>query len=297
MADDNNMADDDLYKYEDDDVAEVSEQVEKVCKVYDSEDFFTIFVQLLLAFFALLSLWFKRQSERPRRKFRTWFLDISKQGLGACYAHVLNMIIAAIIVENGQGSDSSLNDQCAWYGMTYLVDTTLGLLLAIWGLKAIDWLANEYDFVSLRHSGVYEGSDGLLHWIHQSVSWLFILTVVKVIIYFFMVWTADWLAYFGGLLFEPLQDNIRFELLFVMIFFPGVLNVIYFWVADHYLKAGAEHADAHEEATLETELGKKKAPLLSKDDERTPKIWVNHESNSNTDQQERNNNTGTSTVV
>jgi len=96
MADDNNMADDDLYKYEDDDVAEVSEQVEKVCKVYDSEDFFTIFVQLLLAFFALLSLWFKRQSERPRRKFRTWFLDISKQGLGACYAHVLNMVRTGI---------------------------------------------------------------------------------------------------------------------------------------------------------------------------------------------------------
>jgi len=272
-------------------VAEVSEQVEKVCKVYDSEDFFTIFVQLLLAFFALLSLWFKRQSERPRRKFRTWFLDISKQGLGACYAHVLNMIIAAIIVENGQGSDSSLNDQCAWYGMTYLVDTTLGLLLAIWGLKAIDWLANEYDWVSLKHSGVYEGVDGLLHWIHQAVAWLFILTVVKVIIYFFMLWTSDMLGYFGGLLFEPLQENIRFELLFVMIFFPGVLNVIYFWVADHYLKAGAEHAGAHEEETLETELGKKKASLLSDVEMETPKIWINHASNSNTDQQKQNNNT------
>jgi hypothetical protein len=67
-------------------------QGQKFCKVYDSEDFFTIFVQLLLAFFALLSLWFKRQSEVPKRKLKTWFLDISKQGLGACYAHVLNMV-------------------------------------------------------------------------------------------------------------------------------------------------------------------------------------------------------------
>jgi hypothetical protein len=77
------MADDDLY-------ADNGE--EKACKVYDHDDFFTIFVQMLLAVFALLSLWFKRHGEKPRRKFRTWFLDISKQGLGACYAHVCNMV-------------------------------------------------------------------------------------------------------------------------------------------------------------------------------------------------------------
>jgi hypothetical protein len=81
MADDNV---DDYSDYQDDNA--------KVCKVYDSEDFFTVFVQLLLAFFGLTSLWCKRQRERPRRKFRTWFLDCSKQGVGACYAHVLNMV-------------------------------------------------------------------------------------------------------------------------------------------------------------------------------------------------------------
>ena len=53
-------------------------------------------------------------------------------------------------------------------------------------------------------------------------------------------------AWVGDLLFAPLQDNIRFELLFVMIIFPGILNFFYFWIADHYLKAGAEHTDSHE---------------------------------------------------
>ena len=187
-------------------------------------------------------------------------------------------IIAAIIVNSDDGvHDTSLKDQCAWYGMTYLVDTTLGLLLAIWGLKAIDWMANEWDWVSLKHTGVYEGVDGLLHWIHQAVAWLFILTIGKVVIYYFMLWTADLLSFLGSLLFTPLQANIRFELLFVMIFFPGVLNVIYFWIADHYLKAGAEHAGAHEEETLDTELAQKKASLITEDeneDSQVPKIWV-----------------------
>jgi hypothetical protein len=85
---DDAVVDDAVAAYDD----AFAEEAAKVCKVYDKEDFFTVFVQMLLALFALLSLWFKRQSEKPRRKFRTWFLDVSKQGLGACYAHVANMV-------------------------------------------------------------------------------------------------------------------------------------------------------------------------------------------------------------
>ena len=84
MADDDQVYQQDYYDGGDDD--------ERVCKIYDSDDFFTVFVQMLLAFLALVSLWFKRQNEKPRRKFRTWFLDVFKQGLGACYAHVANMV-------------------------------------------------------------------------------------------------------------------------------------------------------------------------------------------------------------
>eukprot|EP00934_Nitzschia_sp_Nitz4_P005859 Nitzschia sp. Nitz4//scaffold235_size30605//1877//2881//NITZ4_007970-RA/size30605-augustus-gene-0.16-mRNA-1//-1//CDS//3329543438//5849//frame0 len=218
---------------------------EPVCKVYDKNDFFTILVQMLLAVFALLSLWFKRMNESPRRTFRTWFLDVFKQGLGACYAHVCNMIIAAEIIDNVRG-DNQLDDQCAWYGMCYLVDTTLGLILAIWGLKLLDMLAHHNDWVSLKHSGVYEGVDGILHWFNQVLAWMFIMTIVKVIIYFVMVLGSSPLAYVGAIIFAPLQTNIRIELLFVMIFFPGFLNVIYFWVADSYLQAKGEHAGAHE---------------------------------------------------
>ena len=50
----------------------------------------------------------------------------------------------------------------------------------------------------------------------------------------------------GTILFAPFQGYKHVELLFVMIFFPGFLNVIYFWIADGYLKASSEHAGAHE---------------------------------------------------
>lgn len=52
-----------------------------------------------------------------------------------------------------------------------------------------------------------------------------------------MVLGREPLAIFGAFLFKPLQANKRIELLFVMIFFPGVLNCIYFWIADSFLQA------------------------------------------------------------
>lgn len=270
MADDDAVADD-----------FVEEELEEVCKVYDSDDFFTIAVQLVLAFAALLSLWFKRHFERPRRKFRTWFLDVSKQGIGACYAHVCNMFIAAVIIDN-VAAGGTLNDQCAWYGICYLVDTTLGLVLAVWFLKVVDILANKYDWVSLKHNGVYEGPGGFFHWVNQVLVWLVIQSVAKVIIYYSMVFFAEPLAVFGGILFEPFQSNIRFELLFVMIFFPGFLNVIYFWIADHFLKAGAEHVTAHESDPddMAIDTDRKDENLLAKQDNQgepthNPANWTN----------------------
>lgn len=238
----------------------------QVCKIYDNDDFFTILVQILLAVFALGSLWIKRMNETPRRTFQTWFLDVSKQGFGACYAHVMNMVIAAVISQNIRG-DSVLEDQCAWYAISFLIDTTLGLALSIFFLYLLDVLANKRDWLSLRHSGVYTGPTALRHWLHQVIAWLLILTVVKIFMYLFMWIFSEPLAWIGELLFKPFQNNIRLELLFVMILFPGLMNVIYFWIADHHLKAKPEHSDAHEESEG-SDMCDKKESLLTDDDKK-----------------------------
>jgi STIMATE family len=231
-----------------------------VCMIYDKNDFFTVGVQMALALAAIASLWWKRLREHPQRTFRTWFLDVSKQGLGACYAHVMNMCIATIISENIRG-DNVLEDQCAWYGLSYLIDTTLGLLLAIIGLQSLERMANQYDWAPLKHSGVYYGETALYHWTCQVFAWILILTVTKFIIYLFMWIFSNPLAWIGSTLFAPFSGYKHFELLFVMIFFPGVLNVIYFWIADSYLKASSDQAEAHEHD--ETGLEDKKESLIS----------------------------------
>jgi hypothetical protein len=218
---------------------------DEVCKVYDKEDSFTSWVQIGLALLALGSLYIKRQQERPQRKLMTWFLDISKQAFGACYAHVLNMIVAAVLADNVRG-DVQLGDECAWYAINYVMDCTLGLVLSIVFLRFLDYVANAFNWVSLKDSGVYHGKTGMLHWVNQLLAWVVILTVVKVIVCFVMWLISEPLAYIGAFCFLPFQNNIRFELLFVMIFFPGVMNIIYFWITDSYLKAKDHHKDAHE---------------------------------------------------
>ena len=78
------------------------------------------------------------------------------------------------------------------------------------------------------------------------------------------------------MLFRPLQGNIRFELLFVMILFPGLMNVIYFWIADHHLKAKPEHSDAHEEIEG-SDLSDKQESLLTDEDKKEvfdSKAWT-----------------------
>ena len=219
---------------------------EEVCKVYDIEDAFTSFVQILLAVIALGSLYFKRHHEVPKRKFMTWWLDVSKQGIGAVYAHVVNMYIAAIMSTFTRG-DYILKDQCAWYSISFLTDTTVGLFFSLVFLGLLNGEAKKRNWLSLMNNGVYEGSEGMVHWRNQLISWIVILTLVKVPVVFVMWAFSPVLSRAGDFFFKPLQDNIRFELLFVMIIFPGICNFFYFWVADHYLKAGPEHTDAHED--------------------------------------------------
>mmetsp|Transcript_25217 Transcript_25217/g.45393 ORF Transcript_25217/g.45393 Transcript_25217/m.45393 type:complete len:285 (-) Transcript_25217:128-982(-) len=234
------MGDDDFY----------GQGSDQVCQIYSKEDAFTSFVQAMLAAFALASLWIKRTQEKPQRKFLTWFLDVSKQAFGAFYAHILNMVISAVIAGNAK-SGQMLDDECAWYAINYVIDTTLGLVITIVFLDWLERLANNFNWVALKNSGVYVGKEGIVHWFWQMTAWIVILTLVKVIICIFMWLFSSPLAYVGAILFAPLQSNIRFELLFVMIFFPGVLNIVYFWITDSYLKAGKEHTDAHNDEEKE----------------------------------------------
>ncbi|KAI9631507.1 hypothetical protein KEM48_014256 [Puccinia striiformis f. sp. tritici PST-130] len=55
---------------------------------------FSILIQAIMALIILASLLYKRHREKPKRKYRIWTADVSKQVLGQAFVHMLNIFIS-----------------------------------------------------------------------------------------------------------------------------------------------------------------------------------------------------------
>ena len=87
-------------------------------------------------------------------------------GLGAVYAHICNMLIAMLISSHSRAS-SNLDDQCAWYAMNFLIDTTMGLALSLVMLHALEVVARRKEWETLMDTGEYSGEGSWRTWGHQ----------------------------------------------------------------------------------------------------------------------------------
>lgn len=59
-----------------------------------------ILIQLVLAALSFSVLVYKRYKERPKRAWKIWFLDTSKQGASQFLAHVINVAISIHLSAN-----------------------------------------------------------------------------------------------------------------------------------------------------------------------------------------------------
>merc|ERR1712168_633261 len=80
-----------------------------------------LIVQVMLAGIAFTSLIAKRfcEPKYERRSWIIWFYDTSKQGIGAALIHFANVFLA----------DMFTGDPCTWYIVTFLLDSTIGLIV------------------------------------------------------------------------------------------------------------------------------------------------------------------------
>jgi len=77
-------------------------------------------VQALMGIGVIATLLYKRQREKPRRKWRVWVFDVSKQIIGQIIVHFSNIGISDWI------SHVSVKNPCVTYFLNILVDTTVG---------------------------------------------------------------------------------------------------------------------------------------------------------------------------
>lgn len=199
-------------------------------------DAFSKMIQLILGFIALGTLFIKRELEEPRRSLETWFLDVSKQGFGALLIHVLNIILSQTMADYV----SKDVDECGLYFFAFLFDATLGTLVLLYLLKKVEHLAVNKGWTSLEESGHYGNPPDYRVWSMQLLAWLGMIIVMKLLMLLPTALAIKPLAMFATWIFSIFSGHRHFELVFVMIIGPGIINSVQFWITDSFLKKDTE---------------------------------------------------------
>lgn len=90
-------------------------------------------------------LFLKRCCEKPKRPWKIWWLDASKQIFSAVLAHLLNLALSVFM-------SGDKVDECVFYFLNSLMDTTLGVLVTFGIMKGLDCLAKAKGWKVLMNS-------------------------------------------------------------------------------------------------------------------------------------------------
>mmetsp|Transcript_58877 Transcript_58877/g.156764 ORF Transcript_58877/g.156764 Transcript_58877/m.156764 type:complete len:221 (-) Transcript_58877:60-722(-) len=207
---------------------------------------FGVVVQGILLCMSIFILVFKKHREVNDRTWFEFLLDSSKQLLGSGWAHVLNILLAMVLVLDTEG------DQCQMYWLNLMLDTTIGIFIEYTLLltltRCVECVTGD---VGMR-SGEYRSSMGELErgrYVKQLVLWLACVTGMKLFVLFILIVFAELLSWCSGYVFQELPHGPKFELIFVMLFTPAVMNALQFWVTDNILQK--KHASRRPDKTLE----------------------------------------------
>eukprot|EP00927_Polykrikos_kofoidii_P052753 TRINITY_DN4669_c0_g1_i1.p1 TRINITY_DN4669_c0_g1~~TRINITY_DN4669_c0_g1_i1.p1 ORF type:complete len:331 (+),score=65.83 TRINITY_DN4669_c0_g1_i1:69-995(+) len=199
--------------------------------------FFGVMMQVLLFLCSILTLVFKKSRDRTR----SWFefgLDSSKQLMGAGMIHCLNLLFAEHLT-----SYLNTGDECEWYWVNIMVDTTIGVgisALLLRGsmvvLEATLGIEESLEFESGAYKESFTNSINYRKYAKQLANWLLIVVAMKLCMLVLMVIFALPLQAVAHLVLTPVSSNSAVKLLVVMIVTPVIMNAFQFWVTDNIIK-------------------------------------------------------------
>lgn len=202
-------------------------------------------LQLLLGLVSMSALLYKRyvvEADRPRSA-DVWLMDVSKQGVQSVFLHFTNMFSSILFAQFQSRNDhnsspetsSYTHDECAFYFITFVLDTFLGIHLIWLVLRGIRGLAVTCGWLSIRDQGYYGSPASFAWYLKQLYVFLFATAVSKLIIGALMLSTKDWLDLLGTWLFSRFHLHPAAELTVVMVIAPVVLSSIQYWLLDNML--------------------------------------------------------------
>eukprot|EP01016_Furgasonia_blochmanni_P015860 TRINITY_DN1887_c0_g1_i7.p2 TRINITY_DN1887_c0_g1~~TRINITY_DN1887_c0_g1_i7.p2 ORF type:complete len:257 (-),score=20.39 TRINITY_DN1887_c0_g1_i7:908-1678(-) len=215
---------------------------------------FGLFIQFLLGCACFLSLIIKRSREHPKRIWKIWILDNSKQVSSALTAHCMNIALSFVFVSIRKGSD-----QCSWYFVTLMFDTTVGVGISYIILRFLD---RAFGRMKLRHlqSGNYfkevpliEASESDIEsdiksnpdtkvtidytmWFLQLLFWNIVVLLSKSVLFLIEALLVDPLDTASSFILGGLDSYANIKLVVVVIIVPCIMNSVQFWIQDTFLK-------------------------------------------------------------
>jgi hypothetical protein len=180
---------------------------------------FALAIQGIMGAAVLGSLVVKRMREKPRRKWKIWLADVSKQVIGQAFVHASNVAISDLIAMH------TSDNPCSLYALNIITDTTLGVLILYWLLQLSTRLMRQYA-QPLYETGYYGSPFSLSLWGEQAAVYVACLTAMKVVVLILfwlfpfledvMSWTLSWIT------------NEEAQVFVVMLVIPLFMNLFQF---------------------------------------------------------------------
>lgn len=158
-----------------------------------------------------------------RRTWKVWFFDTSKQALGALVIHFINILIAEFF--GGV-------DPCTQYIISFVLDSTMGLLIIYIGIKVTQFFAVRRGCEFLVFGAYGRPKPRFRFWYYQTLVYIGIAVVAKICVTI-LLQLNFWVKVQNFLLW-PIP-NPEVEVTLVVLIIPFIINVIMFWVTDNFL--------------------------------------------------------------
>ncbi|KAI0355360.1 hypothetical protein OH77DRAFT_1424840 [Trametes cingulata] len=194
-----------------------------------------LIVQGLMGVLVILSLVYKRHRESPKRPWRIWLFDVSKQIIGQMFVHGVNVLISDVVAHLASGN------ACVLYFLNILLDTTFGVGIIYLILHVMTYLLTEKCHLKGFESGVYGTPPRINYWLRQSAVYVFALTTMKLLVVALFA-ALPVIFDLGEWLLEFLGPSDAAQVIFTMGLFPILMNVLQFWLIDSIVKGSGNYA-------------------------------------------------------
>ncbi|ODV62688.1 uncharacterized protein ASCRUDRAFT_24274, partial [Ascoidea rubescens DSM 1968] len=213
------------------------------CELFGS---FSILIQTLLGLLSLSTLIYKRYKEFPnRRPWKIWFFDVSKQVFGSIGVHFMNLLFSyflskllnlAFIIESKNNDNDENDDQCNWYFINVLFDTTIGVPILWFFLYIIYKVSKNYLKIKGIDSGQYGYPPKFINYLKQLFIYILGLFLTKIIVYS-LLYSLPIFAQISDFILNKFDRFPNFQIFLVIFLFPLIMNTLQYVCVDNIIQS------------------------------------------------------------